>query len=106
MDHNAGAPANGPLRGKVTITNPHGLHLRPAGAFAELATRFVCQVRVLANEKDPADGKSPLSMLGLFALPGTELTVEVDGPDAATALPALLDFLANIERRVDMTDPE
>jgi len=75
-------------------------------AFVELAAQFHSQVRVQRDEAEPVDGKSIMSLMLLGAEPGTELTVEVDGPDALAALGALVDLLANLETRVDLETPE
>ena len=34
------------IRQKVTITNPTGLHLRPAGMFCNIASRYKCKVEL------------------------------------------------------------
>jgi phosphotransferase system HPr (HPr) family protein len=84
---------NGPLRRVVAIANPHGMHVRPAAAFAERASRFASQVRVSLGEKN-VDGKFWPDLLLLEAAGGAQLTLEVEGPDAAEALDALTDQLA------------
>jgi phosphocarrier protein HPr len=81
------------LRRKVTITNPQGLHIRPASAFAQLAARFQSSVTVW-KETQGVNGRSPLELLLLAALPGTELILEVSGEDARAALDALAELLA------------
>jgi phosphotransferase system HPr (HPr) family protein len=106
MIQNAEAPNGGPLRRRVTLTNTQGLHLRPIRAFVELAGQYQCNVRVIRDDREPVDGKSMLNMMLLGAEKGTELTVEVDGPDSATALDALVDLLANLETRVDLEAPD
>ncbi|HYV36111.1 MAG TPA: HPr family phosphocarrier protein [Gemmataceae bacterium] len=102
MNHSAEASNGGPLRRKVTITNAQGLHLRPMQAFVELASRFNSNVRVQRDDREPVDGRSIMSLMLLGAEKGTELIVEVDGPDAPDALAALVDLLANLESRVDV----
>src|SRR5262249_37403021 len=72
-------------RRTVTIANPNGLHMRPAAAFAELAAKFNSSVK-LARDAQSVDGKNWLELLLLAAEPGTELTLEVAGPDAAQAI--------------------
>ena len=68
--------------------------MRPITAFVEVANKFQSDV-FLAKEGDAKiNGKSPLGLLGLAAEQGTQLTLEVNGPDAAEALNALLDVLA------------
>lgn len=88
MDNGHPQPDSGPLRRTVIVRNPQGLHMRPAMAFAKIATRFRSSVTVRKNDR-AVNGKSGLSVMTLAALPGTELVVEVDGEDAAAALPVL-----------------
>jgi phosphocarrier protein len=106
MTQNAEAPSGGPLRRRVTLTNAQGLHLRPIRAFVELAGQYQCSVRVSRDDREAADGKSMLNLMLLAAEKGTELTVEVEGPDSAPALEALVDLLANLESRVDLEAPD
>jgi phosphotransferase system HPr (HPr) family protein len=83
------------LRHKVTITNPQGLHLRPITAFAEAAGRFQSSVTVVKEDGGMrVNGKSPISLLGLAAEQGAELTIEVIGPDAKEAMPLLIEILS------------
>jgi phosphotransferase system HPr (HPr) family protein len=106
MDHNAESATVGPLRQKVRITNPQGFHMRPGRAFVELAGQFRSSVRINRDGSQSVDGKSLMELLLLGAEPGTELTVEVEGPDAPAALAALVDLLANLESRVDLESPD
>ena len=88
VDNGHPQPDSGPLRRTVIVRNPQGLHMRPAMAFARLAARFRSAVTV--RKKDRAvNGKSGLSIMTLAVLPDTELVLEVDGEDAAAALPLL-----------------
>jgi phosphocarrier protein HPr len=79
-----------PLRQTVVVTNPQGFHLRPIKAFVETANSFPCNVIVSRSGVDPANGKSPLSLMLLAAETGTELVIEANGPRAAEALQALV----------------
>jgi phosphotransferase system HPr (HPr) family protein len=83
------------LHHKLVISNPDGLHLRPISAFAELAKRFQSQVTVHKDGK-AFDGKSPLDLMLLGAAQGTELDLEVTGPDAPDALHGLLELLVSL----------
>jgi phosphotransferase system HPr (HPr) family protein len=81
------------LKKTMVITNPRGLHMRPAVQFAQVAGKFQSAVTVKWGERS-ADGKSPLAMMAnMLAPPGAELTVEVNGPDARAALDALIAVL-------------
>jgi phosphotransferase system HPr (HPr) family protein len=82
-----------PLRRKVVITDPDGLHMRPATAFVQLALRYQSTVAVYKGEQR-VNGKSVLEMMLLAAEQGTELVVEVEGPDAAAAIEPLSTLLA------------
>ena len=79
----------------VIITSPHGLHLRPIGAFVELANKYQCDVAVSKGEQR-VNGKSAIHLLGLGAQPGAELTLEVTGPDADRAIDMLAEALARV----------
>jgi phosphocarrier protein HPr len=83
-----------PLRRKVKVTNPQGLHMRPITKFVELAGRYQSCVYVYKEESQRINGKSAISLLGLAAEQGTELFVEVCGPDQEAALEALANLLA------------
>ena len=85
---------HGPIRRKVTVANPNGLHMRPATAFAQKAKSFACRVSVI-NGSNRADGKSPIDMMLLVALPGAELTLELDGTDADQAVELLAGMLSS-----------
>jgi phosphotransferase system HPr (HPr) family protein len=85
-----------PVRYKVTITNAQGLHMRPMKTFVELASKFQSTVQVYKQADQKIDGKSPWGLLSLGAEQGTELTLEVCGPDQQEALDALIAFLATL----------
>jgi phosphotransferase system HPr (HPr) family protein len=78
---------------RVTITNPQGFHMRPATMFAQLAGKFESTVTVTKGDQR-INGKSPLELMVLGADQGTELILEVSGPDASAAAEALARLLA------------
>jgi phosphocarrier protein HPr len=84
----------GPIRRAVRITNPLGLHHRAADRFCRAAKRFACTVLVWNGELR-ADGKNIWDLIGLVVLPGTEVTLEVDGPGAEMALDPLAAVLGS-----------
>lgn len=76
-------------RRKVTVTNPQGLHLRPAYVFVELASKFDASVQLIKNG-ERVDGKSILSIATLAIEQGTEVEIETAGHDAEAAVAALV----------------
>ena len=77
----------------VTVVNPLGIHLRPAGLIANTANRFAAQVEVVKGG-DRFDARSVLSLLTLAAGQGTQLALQAHGPDAEPALDALAELFA------------
>jgi len=76
------------LRCKVVISGPVGLHARPAAEFVREAEKYRSRVR-LAKDGVWVNGKSILSILTLAAESGSDVTLEVNGPDEEEALAAL-----------------
>jgi phosphotransferase system HPr (HPr) family protein len=67
--------------------------MRPSAAFAELAGHFESTVTVSVDGRS-ANGKSIWDLMALAAMPGSEMVLEADGPDAAQALEALSALLS------------
>jgi phosphotransferase system HPr (HPr) family protein len=79
-----------------TVSNPSGLHMRPLQAFVEEASRFQSNVQVGRQGGEMLNGKSMIHLLGLGADQGTEIVIEVTGPDADAAIEALWGVLQRI----------
>lgn len=94
-----------PLRTTVVITNEQGLHMRPLSLLVKLAQSFQSKVSVSKAGQPPIDGRSMMDLLTLGAEQGTELTVEVCGPDQETALRALVELLQNLDQEADADSP-
>lgn len=74
---------------KVTIKNPTGLHLRPAGILCKEAVKY--QALITFNFKGgTANAKSVLSVLGACVKCGDEIEFVCDGEDEEAALKALV----------------
>jgi phosphocarrier protein len=86
--------SNGHLRCAVVITNPQGLHLRPATAFVLATRRFSLSNVTVWKGNQSVNGKSLMDLITLGAGKGSELVVEVGGDDAHSALPVLIGILA------------
>lgn len=87
-------PVGGPHRRTIRIVNPLGLHMRIADRFQRTAKQFACVVTVW-NGDARADGKNVLDLLMLVAMPGADVVLEVDGPDAPDAVDPLTEILAS-----------
>ena len=73
---------------KVVITNPTGLHLRPAGNLCKVAMNFKSHITFSYGE-NTANAKSVLSVLGACIKCGDELEFKCEGPDEEEAMEAL-----------------
>lgn len=80
-------------RVETRIRNSLGMHLRSAGSFVKLASRFQAHIQVSTPEVPPVDGKSILGLATLGAVQGTPLYISADGPDEAEALRALCELV-------------
>ena len=78
----------------VTVTNPHGLHVRPCLAIVTALRNRQAKVTIHSNGQ-AADAASLLDLLSLGATQGTELVLSAEGPQADKALDALAELFAN-----------
>lgn len=70
------------------MTDPNGLHARPAGAFVNLAKQFQSEIQVTVGPKT-ANAKRLLALMSLGAKEGALLRISVEGPDEEAALEAI-----------------
>ena len=72
------------------VSNPLGIHARPASVFVQAAADFESEISVTnLDSGHVADGKSVMSMLMLSAPQGTRIRLDVNGRDAEEAMDAL-----------------
>ena len=72
----------------VTISNPSGLHLRPAGVLSQTAMKFKSDIIIEAGDKKIV-AKSVLNVMAAGIKSGDEITLVCDGEDEAAAMEAL-----------------
>ena len=88
----------------MVLLNRYGMHVRPAGLFAKVASRFKADVKV---EKDGdgnvVSGKSIMALMTLGAVCGSTLTVTATGPEADNVLDELE---ALVKRKFDIPDEQ
>ncbi len=78
---------------EITITNPVGLHARPAKELVTRAKASSSQITVTANDKK-VNAKSMLGILKLGATQGTTISVEVEGDDADQVIADFTEILS------------
>lgn len=78
----------------LTVTNPSGLHLRPAGVLSQTAMKFKSDVIIECGEKRIV-AKSVLNVMAAGIKCGTEINVICDGEDEAEALETLAQAIAD-----------
>lgn len=87
---------------EFTLINKYGMHVRPAGLFAKIASRYDADVEV---EKDGnvVSGKSIMALMTLEAICGTKLKVTATGPQAKEVLD---DLEGLVGRKFDIPDEQ
>ena len=87
---------------ELILLNKYGMHVRPAGLFAKVASRFNADVDV---EKDGSvvSGKSIMALMTLEAVCGTKLRVTASGPQGREVLDELESLVA---RKFDIPDEQ
>lgn len=82
---------------ELVVSNPSGLHARPATLFTEAATGFASKITVenLSRGKGPVDAKSTLMLLTVGVSRDHRIRLVADGPDEVTAIDALVDLITS-----------
>ena len=82
---------------EVQVTNPSGLHARPAARFVEAAAGFASRITVenLDRGSRPVDAKSLLMLLTAGVVRGHRVRITAEGPDADAAVETLHDLVAS-----------
>ncbi|MGN0351557.1 MAG: HPr family phosphocarrier protein [Roseburia sp.] len=75
-----------------TITDPQGIHARPAGLFVKEAAQFPCSVTISKDGKE-VDAKRILGVMGLGIKCGMEIVLKTDGEKEEEAMEHLSTFL-------------
>lgn len=77
---------------KYVITDPEGIHARPAGELVKAAKAFECTIKI---EKDGKSGdcKKIFGLMGLGIKKGNEVVLTFDGTDEDAAFETVSKFL-------------
>lgn len=88
----------------VIVSNPLGIHARPAALVVQAASRFKAEIFLSKGDVRAVNGKSIMGVMMLAAGPGSEITIEAEGEDAEVAVETLAELLAsnfeNFEEKV------
>lgn len=76
----------------VVITDPIGIHARPAAIVVQTAGRYQARVRIAHGDRR-ADARSIIQLLSLGVRQGSRITVTAEGGDEVEALAAVLAVL-------------
>ena len=87
-------PLAGLCFAEVVIPNKKGLHARASAQFVRCASGFTAAVRV-TREGHTVGGTSIMGLMMLSAAPGTAITVEATGNEAAEVMEALTALIAS-----------
>ena len=80
------------IKNDTTISNKLGLHARASAKLTKLAGSFSSEVH-LARSGRRVNAKSIMGVMMLAAGQGTEVDVEVEGPDEDRAMASLLELI-------------
>lgn len=86
-------PREGAIIRVFTICNKKGLHARASAKFVQTVEKFDADVRV-SRGGETVGGTSIMGLMMLAASPGTSITVEASGKQAAEVIEALAGLIA------------
>ena len=70
---------------ETKIVNPMGMHMRPAGMFAQAMMKYDSDVTLVFGDKE-VNAKSIMHLMAACIKCGSELEVRCSGPDEEAAL--------------------
>jgi phosphocarrier protein len=82
------SPDAAPIIRVLEICNKKGLHARASAKFVQTVEKFDAEVKVKRGN-ETVGGTSIMGLMMLAAGPGTTITVEASGPQAAAVVEAL-----------------
>ena len=76
---------------KYVITDPEGIHARPAGLLVKKAASYASTIMISKGEKS-ADAKRIFGVMGLGVKNGEEIFMTAEGADEAEAIEGMEQF--------------
>jgi phosphocarrier protein len=74
------------------LTDPLGLHARPAGQLAKMAAKFTSKIQIGTRDR-MVDAKRIIGVMGLTLKQSAEITMTFEGVDETAAVAACKGFL-------------
>ena len=75
-----------------TITDPLGIHARPAGQLAKAAKAFADTTVTVTKDGNTVKASQLMKLMGLGVKQGNELTIAAEGPAEDEAIAAMQKF--------------
>ncbi len=75
----------------LTVNNPEGLHMRPAGVVAKEMGKFSCEVSIVFGDRK-INAKSLINIISACIKKGSEITFECDGEDEEEAMEKIVEL--------------
>lgn len=81
----------------TTITDPVGIHARPASQFTQAVAASGCTVTIAKGNGTPVSAGSILSVMGLGIQKGDDVTITIEGDNAEKIADELIETLTEAE---------
>lgn len=78
---------------KYTITDPVGIHARPAGLLVKEVKAHASKVTITTADGKSADAKKLLALMGLGIKQGDTITIGIEGDDEDAAAASIEKFM-------------
>jgi len=82
------------IKTNIIIINKLGLHARASAKFVSSAARYQSHIDVI-KDTQTVNGKSIMGVMMLAANQGSELTLQIEGPDEEAMTHALVTLINN-----------
>lgn len=80
---------------ELLITNPSGLHTRPAKKIVDAAKAFESEITISKGDKE-GSAKNLIKLMKLGITLGSTIRISCDGPDEAAALAEIESLIASL----------
>jgi phosphocarrier protein FPr/phosphocarrier protein len=92
------------FRRDLVVLLAHGLHARPAARLADLAKSFAAEIAFLSGDRR-VNAKSPVALMGLGLTKGARAVAIASGPDAESALAAIVALIESGMGELEGAEP-